>query len=334
VINSLGGGGAERSILQVANELHRKGNRVSIVAVNKQGIDLVKPELPVYSLNRDHLSGVFQLLKTIFRFRKLIFDLRPKALVLNCDLPELLGCFVSKSIELFIVEHANPSWRTRKTLGRLVRNYAVRRKLTWIKVSEHLHITFYKDAFAEVIYNPIPKLLMRKLSFSSNKKIKRLVFIGRIEEVQKRPSVVLDASSELDLPCLVIGEGPDLDQLKNYALDRKMNATFKNFIENPWNEIDSGDLLVVPSSYEGDGLVVVEGILQGIPIVLSKIVDFERFKLPKHLYFHDTTGLIEIVRTYSTNLDKLRVPDEIVEKIRESRNIEGITLQWEALLPK
>jgi hypothetical protein len=68
-------------------------------------------------------------------------------------------------------------------------------------------------------------------------------------------------------------------------------AVFHGFVNDPWKFISPEQVLIVASEYEGDGKVIVEGILAGVPILLLDNPDLRRFELPDHNYFASSSDL-------------------------------------------
>jgi glycosyltransferase involved in cell wall biosynthesis len=68
---------------------------------------------------------------------------------------------------------------------------------------------------------------------------------------------------------VVVGEGPERD-----ALEREpacSHVDFRGYVPDASSLLGAFDLLAIPSRYEGLGLVAIEGMLAGVPIVASDI---------------------------------------------------------------
>jgi glycosyltransferase involved in cell wall biosynthesis len=66
---------------------------------------------------------------------------------------------------------------------------------------------------------------------------------------------------------VVVGDGPERRELAE--LGRRTGVSFAGYREHAASLIGGFDVLVVPSRYEGFGLVVVEAMLAGVPVVAS-----------------------------------------------------------------
>ena len=126
-------------------------------------------------------------------------------------------------------------------------------------------------------------------------KIKRLIFIGRLAP-QKRPDWLLRISEGTGFPVEVMGEGELRDYIQKASTDRNLDFRFQGQRKDPWSEVENGDLLIIPSEYEGDGLVVVEGMQRNLPMLLADIPDFRRFGLPDLNYCSSVEDFISSIR--------------------------------------
>ena len=327
VTNSSGGGGAERSMHLLANELHNHGVPVVVLQVNKEGADRVKVNSEVYNLGRNHKSGVIELVKIIIKFRGFIHQFNPKVVILNCDLPEMLSLFLPSNIPLIVVEHANPAWSTRIRVGRLVRFLHVRRKTRFVAVSDHLRIWPKMSNPSFVTENMV--LVDESFKLKNKGNIKRLLFVGRLASIQKRPEIVLEMSAKTGIPVTFIGQGPELPKLQSDAQDRSLEAEFLGFLEDPWSQVRDGDLLIIPSKFEGDGLVVVEALARGIPILISDIPDFRRFNLNEVNYCLDLDDFVSRVTESKNDISIFLVEEVLTKCILDLRSPEEVLRKWE-----
>jgi glycosyltransferase involved in cell wall biosynthesis len=330
VTNSLTGGGAERSMNLLANELSKLSWPVALVPINSSGPDQVVPICKLFAIQREWQGGALDFLRAVFKFNRFARIWKPDVVVLNCDLPEFFGVLLLSHTQLVAVEHFDRPWLTRIPLGRVVRTILRLRKVKWIAVSSHLKIWPGANTPHATIENLIsePNLLLKQHSgVRKSASLKRLVFIGRLAP-QKRPTWILEMGDALDLPVTVYGDGSMRNELEGIAKLSSKPVDFRGQVVNPWQYLVPGDLLVVPSEYEGDGLVVVEGIQEKIPILLSDIPDFHRFGFPKANYCIDVDEFIERARRYAHQIDDLVVPELISKAVLSNRAPNKVVSKW------
>jgi glycosyltransferase involved in cell wall biosynthesis len=326
VTNSLTGGGAERSSNLLANELFARGYTVAVVPINSSPDDLITLDCPVFPIERIWQTGILKTLISVFRFRIIVSRFKPDFVILNCDLPEFFGLFIRRGPQFVIVEHSNNPWMNRKKMGRIVRKLYEYKKVYWISVRNDLKIWPKLLTPNSSIHNPVlrPKPLIPS-SKAHDMQVNRLVFLGRLS-VEKGVRDFLEIASEIRFPALVIGDGPLRKELEGEFPE--LAGAFVGQKTNPWNDLFSNDLLVVPSLYEGDGLVVVEALAAGIPLLLADIPEFRRFGLPDIHYCKDKNAYIATICSYSNNVDQLKVSEANATPVLASRSLKVIGDYW------
>jgi glycosyltransferase EpsF len=68
----------------------------------------------------------------------------------------------------------------------------------------------------------------------------------------------------------VIGDGPLRTELEAVAAASRAPIKFLGYVESATRFIPAFDLFCLPSSFEGLGLVLIEAMLQKVPVVASK----------------------------------------------------------------
>lgn len=104
-----------------------------------------------------------------------------------------------------------------------------------------------------------------------------LLFIGRLEEKQKRISDLLNAVAKVTRDCHLhlIGDGPDKASYKNQVqqLGIMNRVTFHGYHRNPWylvkHELQGAGALVLTSEFEGFPMALVEAISHGVYCISS-----------------------------------------------------------------
>ncbi len=104
-----------------------------------------------------------------------------------------------------------------------------------------------------------------------------IIFAGRLIK-EKRVDLLIRSLSMVKknnskISCLIIGNGPEINDLKKLAneLDLVSNLKFIGFLENVsdlFSYMKSSKVFVLPSEREGFGMVVLEANACGIPVVV------------------------------------------------------------------
>ena len=331
ITNSLTGGGAERSMNLLANELFARGWQISLVAINSGPDDLVAIKCKCFCLERPWQSSFVKTLWAFIKLRRYVKLGAPDFIILNCSLPELYGAFLPGKQKVIVVEHAPFPWGNRKILGLIIRKILISRGAIWVAVSSNLKIWPRRIAPIQVIENPIAVRASARNEPFQDSRIRRLIYIGRLSD-EKQPEVFLDLLEKLRIPGLIIGDGYLRAKLESHKKLKSIDAIFLGHVSNPWENIHAGDLLVVPSAWEGDGIVILEAVSHNMPILVSDIIAFRSFGLNEINYCN---GIEEFESRIYSNLEKVEnfvIPSDISEKILRSRSLDSVASKWEKLL--
>ncbi len=132
----------------------------------------------------------------------------------------------------------------------------------------------------EVIVSGVDLETVRKVK--PIKSAKTIVYVGRLE-TYKRVDVLIKAmalSKKLrGYKLLVMGRGPDQKRLERIANESKVRAEFLGFVseEEKIARIKGADVLVNPSALEGLGLILLEGMACGVPVVGFDLECYKEF---------------------------------------------------------
>lgn len=331
VTNCLTGGGAERSMNLLANELYVRGRHVALLPINDSGEDLVKQLCPVFPLGRTWKGGLGDFVKSYFRYLSLIRKWKPTVIILNCDLPELFGALtINHKARLIVVEHTNHPFAGRILLGKIIRKILVLKGSEFVAVSSHLEIWQVPTKIKIVLLNAIqfdskgPERLVEK----SIATLRNVYFIGRLATIQKRPQVILEIASRFKGKFIIIGDGEAKKEIQERILRESLNVELLGYVEDPWQFLSKEDILIVPSLFEGDGMVVIEAISRDLPILLSDIPDFRRFGFPDCNYCAEPTDFVQRLTEHSLQIDNLRIPAQVRRELLESRTPKSVGDQW------
>lgn len=323
VSNSISGGGAERSMRILNKEFNLQKIDATLLCLNNSGQDV--PLENEIILGRKWKSGLWGTLANFRGFVQIYKFNSPDVLVVNCELPELYAAMLPLRVNRMIcVEHTSQPWAGRRKFGGIVRSLLFLRRTEWITVNKGESRVWPLGSHAVHIANPVdaPRLSKSKDSLSP------FVFVGRLRE-EKGIRMILDAVTKTGKSLSVFGNGTLEEELKNKYSDV---ASFNGFIENPWQSISPFQTIIVGSEYEGDGIVVAEAILAGIPILLRDIQDLRRFELSDNSYFKNREELERKIEQASTNPDVFRANQITREKLYTERSLEVVFSKWKTFI--
>jgi glycosyltransferase involved in cell wall biosynthesis len=327
VSNSFSGGGAERSCNLIANLLFENGHEVFLQTIRGNDMDLVQAKFKNSSLNFPRTRNPLSVFLALWKLQRCINQFKPTHIVINCELPEFFTAFVRTQGKFIVVEHTTKPWNSFPTLGRFTRLILKVRKAKWVSVSSSQQIWMGPKSPDFVIPNLVDDRGSSSISRVKDSRVTRLVFIGRFA-VEKNPLFLCLLAKRLSLPILYVGEGSLRKEMISECEKVSVSIQIEDFCLDPWQHIRPGDVVIVPSLWEGDGLVVLEAIKIGIPILISDIQDLRRLNLPDKNYFQSLKGCVELLTQNSESTNNFRVSPEKVKTILASRSPSTVYKLW------
>lgn len=319
VIESLGGGGAEKVLTTIVKYLDKSKYDITVLLVTEVGIYLkeVKKYCRVVAMlpSYDSLESFVDKLKYKLDY-KYIYSSSPRKVYKKYIKEEY-------DIEIAFVE----GYATRLIANSQNKNS---KKIAWVHIdmkenpyadqyykSLEEHIECYKnfndvicvsssvkkvmeDKFKlennlKVIYNPIDahQILEKAKEFTVKKDLTKtnIITVGRLEN-QKGFDRLINAigrinSDKLNIHLNILGEGSKYNELKDLIHLNKLENTVSllGFKKNPFPWVLSSDIFICTSRAEGYSLVIAEAMVLGIPIISvncsgpNELLDFGKYGL-------------------------------------------------------
>jgi len=286
IINSPQGGGAEALVNSLNNSLKAKDVESYLIYFSK--LPLYKVGASISLEQASFLSTSPRSPMAVLRLRKLMrLNERKFGHViyhahLTWPLYYVALASVGLNCTLVYTEHSTENKRRKIPLlatlerliyGRYKRVIAISKGVekslvSWLgKSFQHRVVTIYNGA---KIYEP------KELKFIESKERIDFVSVGSLNK-HKGFDVSIRALKALPkaLPWTytIVGEGPEREALQRLVnkneLGDKVNLV--GWSDNVEEYLRNADIQLIPSSWEGFGLVAVEGMSTGLPVVASKV---------------------------------------------------------------
>lgn len=216
---------------------------------------------------------------SINEIRKVIKEYHPDLIHAHDFTASLLAVSSTKRIPVISHLHNNVPWMRRITLRSMTYRLTIKRYAKILTVSEAVIEECWYCAEmkkkAICIGNPID---LKRIREKKRAKIKTtLLFIGRLSK-QKNPMEFLNIikdliDSGLCISAIMLGRGELETECKHYICENHLQefVQMKGFVDNPYDYLNYGSILVMPSMWEGYGLVVIEAFAFGVPVVANPV---------------------------------------------------------------
>lgn len=290
VITNLTGGGAERSLLDLAEALKQEGNHVEIILFeNKINYNLSKQtHISIVDKSGFFKNGLIGKKILQIKFKKLWqklnakfnFDMTISRLPFSNEIvskSNIPNCYfiIDNNLrhEIQKIKYKNP----RKSIRLLNRYKKIYKNKNLIAVSKGVaeDLPSFLETPANLIYqiyNPIDiESIIKKKNFSIKNiapNYPYILHIGRAVQ-QKRHDLLLDAWSQIKTNYKLVLITDNVKKINALVTERQLQSRVEvfPFQANPYPWMARAKLLVLCSDFEGFGLVLIESIICKTPIV-------------------------------------------------------------------
>ncbi len=270
-------GGAEKVINLVASHYSELGHDVTVVALSGSATDsffTYPPSIRIVTMNDLGLSGARRVVSRVRFLRKTFKSVAPDVIISFLTKVNVMSLLAGFGLHprIVIAERNNPveqnaSWiwyRATNLLGNRAARIVLQTVASLPVVARSLRNK------VTVIPNPVAVLPSQP---AINRHSKRFVAVGRLEK-QKGFDLLLEAfvlvAGKDDACTLTIfGQGPELGALQAQANMAGLanRVSFPGVTNRPGAWVNSGDIFVLSSRFEGFPNVLLEAMSFGLPSV-------------------------------------------------------------------
>ena len=260
-------GGVERYVLQLAKEQAAHGHRISLVTAGGKLEALLPPEVEVLHLpvqRKNLFTGLYCVYRLAQKHRQ--WDI----VHAHSRVPAWIAWWTSALTNIPWIMTAHAVYSLNAGIAPLKHAGGV------ICISDAVkqHLAGYLPARTAVVPNGVPKpaLLWEGRGFPDDP---RFLFVGRLTRL-KGLDTTLRALGELKdrvWTLDVIGDGPQRNELETLAaeLGLQERVSFHGFRDDVERWMVSSGCLLFPSYQEGMGLVVLQALNVGLPVLASDL---------------------------------------------------------------
>ncbi len=276
-----GKGGLENVLTTITQALQAKGHDVRVFQIMPSPYQEWEESLPkvfYYDYVRNHYGKGYEAeiepLRYALGYRTLLDIIGVPDLILATHTP--LFSFVTKMAVGYLGNSRPPiiSWIHGPTAayggGELLK-FADAHLAISASVGQDIKNTLTGDWPIFTINNPVSVDQLNTIQRINDHL--HLIYVGRIDNKQKRLDIMFQALAQVkgSWELHLYGEGADEAILKSLAnqlsIAEKLN--WHGWLDHPWEAIDAATLLILTSDYEGFGLVLVEALARGVPVIAT-----------------------------------------------------------------
>lgn len=167
---------------------------------------------------------------------------------------------------------------------------------------------FHKPIFVLPYFSDLKNFISVPLRSSKNK-VTKFLFLGELTE-RKRVDLPIQAFKRISKPFEfhIVGDGHLREELEDSALNVNSGEIVfhgKVAYQNVHNMLTNTDFLILPSNHDGFGMVVVEALAAGVPVIASDHVmsAVEYIKNGKNGWLFQSANVIELEKVLNLAID-------------------------------
>jgi glycosyltransferase involved in cell wall biosynthesis len=331
VITTLVFGGAEKLLADLVN-IQCLTHEVHIIYLKHEPLlqSLLSESVKIHKVELDRQCA--SNLRKEFRL------LNPDVIHTHLGHADLLGLWASRglSVKRFCTMHNvwfKWSWKDYVIFAAYVFLFkTVARNCKVIAISKTVqdHIRrrlMVPEKNVKLLYNAVPDLKMESDKTQLRKELGLpqntfcILFVGRLE-LQKSVDTLILAAGELakkveDFRVIIVGAGTLQNELQNLTEKNKLGAKvlFAGTTTTVQRYFSAADVFVLPSVFEGFGIVVIEAFRASLPVVATRIEG------PRELIEDGSNGLLFEPRDFKTlasHLENLYRSGDLRSKLGKS----------------
>ncbi len=303
VITTIDLGGAEKQLLTLSTCQRKAGFEVEVIFLKDKPTLLDSFLESGVKVDLDFAESGF--CKQFFRLKKRNVQ---DNLVVHAHLPraELLCALALKPKSFVVTRHNSEPFFPKgpKAFSKLLSRFVLRKSFASISISKAVEIYLKNSGEISsletnsVIYYGLSDTSVSSKEIAENRVT--AIQVGTVSRLapQKNLPLLLSALQELNsmgpsrYELSVVGVGPRKKELQSLAMELGVgNAVFwKGQSKDVLAFYRSLDLFVLPSDYEGFGLVLLEAMSQGIPVIARRVSAIPEVLGDKHPGLVDTNN--------------------------------------------
>jgi len=352
IIPTLGSGGAERFVVDLSNELYRRGNKVILCTLyntnSKEEYAFFEKELDS-SIERKHTGKKLGFdIKLFYRLYQVIREVNPEVVHTHLSVVNYLilsVLFLWKKVKFVHTLHSDASKLVKNTLEKHIRKFLYNDRVIPVCISTNSRVSFErlygKRYSSHLILNGRAKdsrkniedieIDSRVLEIKSNH-ASLFLTIGRYSKEKNLINLVkafknLIETGKKDIYLIIIGDGDEeiKKELMQYESHQILLLGRKN---NVIPYMKMAEVFILPSLFEGMPISLIEAFSQGLIPLVTPVGGMKNMIVTgKTGFFIETPSIENIqaaIESYFklSSQEKITIKNEVKKEFETRYNIE------------
>lgn len=281
VLPSLGAGGSERVVTTLANHWAYQGRKVGVANFDTNGFEPFYPlahEVDLFRLGLPVSSGglpsqILQTYRRIKALERVYCEFKPDAVISFLTKANVMAILAALRFggPVIISERNNPKLQQFNAFWRMARAYSYPKAFSFVTMTKGAAAYYPEHQRPRTTIIPNPVILPE--DWQNRRGGHTITAVGRLTE-QKQFHLLIDAFASIaeQFPTWnleIWGEGAlraDLEQQRSkLGLDNRI--ALPGLTERPGGWVETADVFVLSSAYEGWPNVIVEAMAAALPVV-------------------------------------------------------------------
>jgi len=313
---SIEGGGVEKNFFIISNFLSKKIDNITIITTSRKNIKKFNKRIKLLMPENKFWENSARRIKYFICFylllKKIFFEKNYTVFSFQANLYCVAICKIM-GVDIITRSNSSPSGWSNNLAKKILYKFLLKKANLVIVNSKEFNkqMTKYFNVKSKVIYNPLNKNEIRKLSLDkslkvfNNKKSLKIINIGRFVD-QKDQITLLKALNKIkniiNYEAVLVGRGKLKFFLQEYIAKNNLNKKIKitDFKLNPYAFLRQADLFILTSKYEGLPNVLLESL------TLKKFVISTNCQTgPKEILLNGKGGLLFNVGNFNQLAKKI-----------------------------
>ena len=355
IISSLGPGGAERVLSQLANYWASKGYQITLITFSATSCKPFYPldsKIHLIQLGQDQNKSFrwrrfLNAFKRILYLRRLLQSKKPDVVMSFIDLMNLITILASTGLKIPIIvsERVDPHFYHIPFFYKMIRPwlYGFAQRIVVQTNSAASYFANTLQSIIKIISNPaMPARYKKIVTPIVTSLVNSIVTVGRLN-VQKDHQVLIQAFAHLatkypDLRLTIYGEGTERNNLQ--TLIDSLQLQEKVVLAGTTQDIDQklldADLFVFPSRYEGFPNALCEAMAVGLPVIASNCsgnIDIVRDTIDGRLFpIGDTSKLATLMEELISDTEQRIRLGQQAQTITDRFHSDRIFCLWDDVI--